>query len=1154
MNKKDNLRLLSPKKLNNEQSKEYIDILEKLKERQKIEKDANNIAIAGGYGSGKSSIARTFIEKNKKNRKRAIVIRIGSFLKPAPEIANKSEINNEKIQSEETEEENKKTEKGKFYEDSILSPTEEEITDKIEKSIIKQIVYRLKYKDSRLSEINRPDGKWKIKYTIFSILIMYFICIMLLIGINNSVVNLLNENIILFNNKLNLENITNNITIQNISILLFFGIFLYGIYAIAYQILIKIRLSKIKVKVKDYEFEEINNNREKFKFIDQLYEILYFFINSDVDIVFFEDIDRFGKDICLKVIEDLKELNSILNSSEELKKDIMFVYSFKDSIYDKKEDRSKFYDYIVPVMPISSSYNSYINLTNMLDKENVLKEIDPELIRITSNHIIDMRTLITIVNDYLLFKKILGVDSYNKIFAMCVYKNYYVTDYDNILNDDNKIEKEFLKYKDYIKKLKDECVDKIKIEENKRDTIIVEVMNNRKTLKEILVFKNADHQYMPTHIVIGNETYPIDNFYKEDFDMSLLEEDKVLFLVNGYSKSIKYTEFGNKDEFISKYNNIGVLEKEIINKKIEELNIKKENLNKIIFSSVIKEIYEKEKNSIKKEDLLLLELLMNKYIENDYIDYITAPVIGHKLTGSDSRFIFNVKHKKENNNVRINNVETILKYIQKDLTTPYVLNYSFIEELFRHKKYNELTIVISQFQSINISHLKFLYDYSNSYNDKYLELERYLGRISTEIWNSFVSLDTEIVPEYMYEMILSLVLQEELKIENLNNKTKLIELINKYGTSDCIKLYNSNIKKILEELNLKIEDLEKYDEQDKKYLITNEMYAINVENILEALDGHELTTLKELYDYNEGKKCIQYIKKNPDEFGINIYNEYYFIKIDDKKDIDYFLTHSKREDFIEEILAKEEFKTKKENIDVKFLSIAYEKNHLVIDWNLINYYYSKDNNILPILIKIINDNAEKLFDSDEIKNITCLDYNLVLSILKELYSKEEYKKTDKVLSNYLFDDYKYQNVSTKIRTEELEQKVKYNLINFTKQSYLEVKKKCSKSYIYTYITNWYKDRKYTSISKLLNLSEIKEYLLCNSKVSTDDKISIINELIKNKIISDKKIEETVLISFNRKKWYEVVDRREYRKNIIGNCENIIKKHEYKDKKIRFILK
>lgn len=83
-------------------------------------------------------------------------------------------------------------------------------------------------------------------------------------------------------------------------------------------------------------------------------EIVYFFEETGYDTVFIEDLDRFES---TEIFIKLRELNTILNNYEQIKKRIAFVYAIRDDIF-VKDERTKFFDFIIPVIPIINSTNS----------------------------------------------------------------------------------------------------------------------------------------------------------------------------------------------------------------------------------------------------------------------------------------------------------------------------------------------------------------------------------------------------------------------------------------------------------------------------------------------------------------------------------------------------------------------------------------------------------------------------------------------------------------------------------------------------------------------------------------------------------------------------------------------------------------------------
>ena len=189
---------------------------------------------------------------------------------------------------------------------------------------------------------------------------------------------------------------------------------------------------------------KLTNSNTNF-FDEYLDEIVYFFEKTEVDIVIFEDLDRFNEP---HVFETLKELNTLLNGSKQLrrKKTIRFVYAVRDSIFDLRQaagpnevgngsERAKFFGAIVPLVPFITHRSS---AALILD---VLGESAPEssvLIEIVAAHLTDMRLIKNIRNEWEIFKRrIMSDDGLSgleptKLFAMVFYKNLHPADFEKI--------------------------------------------------------------------------------------------------------------------------------------------------------------------------------------------------------------------------------------------------------------------------------------------------------------------------------------------------------------------------------------------------------------------------------------------------------------------------------------------------------------------------------------------------------------------------------------------------------------------------------------------------------------------------------------------------------------------------------------------------
>lgn len=194
------------------------------------------------------------------------------------------------------------------------------------------------------------------------------------------------------------------------------------------------------------------------KYLD---EIVYFFESArNIDIVIFEDLDRFDEP---GIFEALRELNTLLNNSKQTEgRSIRFVYALRDSIFEMlghdtkcqegdaakaeavRANRTKFFDLVIPVVPFITHRTSRDLLTEILNEGNntasQATRISPELIDLTARHLPDMRLLTNIRNEYSVYAKRLitdkrGIDGLHpdKLFAMVVYKNVHLSDFEHVL-------------------------------------------------------------------------------------------------------------------------------------------------------------------------------------------------------------------------------------------------------------------------------------------------------------------------------------------------------------------------------------------------------------------------------------------------------------------------------------------------------------------------------------------------------------------------------------------------------------------------------------------------------------------------------------------------------------------------------------------------
>lgn len=130
----------------------------------------------------------------------------------------------------------------------------------------------------------------------------------------------------------------------------------------------------------------------------------------------------------------MRELNTVINNYDNIKRKVVFVYAIKDDMF-KDEDRTKFFDFIIPVIPYINATNSGEILRDLLefekDENGIYKskkyDITDRYIGEISPFIQDMRVLTNICNEFLVYKRTLKMTKLkdHEMFSMIAFKNLY---------------------------------------------------------------------------------------------------------------------------------------------------------------------------------------------------------------------------------------------------------------------------------------------------------------------------------------------------------------------------------------------------------------------------------------------------------------------------------------------------------------------------------------------------------------------------------------------------------------------------------------------------------------------------------------------------------------------------------------------------------
>lgn len=183
----------------------------------------------------------------------------------------------------------------------------------------------------------------------------------------------------------------------------------------------KLRLNKIAFLKGE---AELSSQEQPSLLNNCLDEIVYFFSKLTYRVVVFEDLDRLGTP---EIFIKLREINKIVNNNLSEADPVRFVYAVRDDIFLGADARTKFFDFIVPVIPFMDSRNAFTLLHNKMQD---LPQESSACLKNASAYIKDMRCLKNIINEYLVFKEIVDNKSDKiKLFSLVFYKNTFALDY-----------------------------------------------------------------------------------------------------------------------------------------------------------------------------------------------------------------------------------------------------------------------------------------------------------------------------------------------------------------------------------------------------------------------------------------------------------------------------------------------------------------------------------------------------------------------------------------------------------------------------------------------------------------------------------------------------------------------------------------------------
>ena len=765
--------------------------------------DVTNIAISGAYGAGKSSVIESYEKKH--DNKNFLHISLAHF---EPTERNESE-------------------------DSVKETT-------LEGKILNQLIHQIPV--DRIPQTNFRVKKDVGRRNIIIITILLYVLLgsITFISMSNKIQNWVDA---LCDGRLKslLAIFTNDFTV------FFAAIALAGSAFICIYNAVKVQKNKNlfhKVTVQGNTIEIFENKDESY-FDKYLNEVLYLFEQVEADVIVFEDMDRFNSNV---IFERLREVNNLVNvhkynkfknkkrhklinkifrGKEKQYKPLRFFYLLRDDVFVTK-DRTKFFDYIIPIVPVLDGTNSYDQFIRHLKQGNILEKFDSTFLQRLALYIDDMRVLKNVYNEFLVYMyRLNNTDlNWNKMLAIIVYKNIFPRDFCNLQLG-----------KGYVHELFEQ-------KENLSKETIGKLEEEKQLIQEKITYINKENL---TDVQELNDAYeakynrlPRDSWYNQLTQEGRKEKDK---LEKEKEKRIEVIDNRNKGMMTELEVKLQDIEQRISATKTKLLSelITRDNTDSIFMIKSINPIGEENQyNEIKGSDYLelLKFLISNGYIDETYNDYMTY-FYEDSLSAHDKMFLRRITDKKGSD------YEYSFNDVEKVLSSPVLRVVDFYEEetlnfnLLKGLLVNQENPKYQKYLSALIKQMKDNKDteFISKFYDSTQFDKTFIIKLN-EQWTDFFSYIAvnKILPLKQIRgfSLDSLCLLDENKIQDINVEGCLTDYIS--NQSDYLNIQNPDVAKIISQfciLGVKLKKIE-IDTANKDLIVgvyENNLYELTFENI-----------------------------------------------------------------------------------------------------------------------------------------------------------------------------------------------------------------------------------------------------------------------------------------------------------------------------------
>jgi len=662
------------------------------------DREVYNIAVTGPYGSGKSSVIKSFLRKYP-----------GSFLQISLAAFDPSETS----------------------EGNGSKPSHD-----IERSILQQFQYSADASDLSLSRFKRIQSpKWHsfLKPTLF---VVGAIAIWLIYKNESSLLN----GDYLF--PLKKEKWFNYITLIVAST--FVLRLAYLIYVSSFGLSLK------GISLKDIEIAPVDSG-DSSVLNQHLDEIIYFFQVSDYNLVIFEDLDRFKNH---EIFVKLREVNALINANPRVKQHVQFLYALRDDMFLNTE-RTKFFEFIVPIVPIINHSNSIDMVLKQGKRMSLEKHLNRRFLTEVSRYLSDLRLIQNIFNEYavyagnLNFSDDLELDA-NKLLAVLIYKNLLPRDFEKLHKQDGVLAKIISQQDAFLHAATTQIQSKIDQKENLLQAAREQKQRDKTELKSI--YAMAIYKKIAVHgrhrVRFDSLEIAIDELTEHpDFEKRIIENDIGFLNRHGHLKNLDMEEIQSEIDpshtFKDRLTFLDAKAPESIDKINSEIRKLRADLAELRFKAFFElaqlntEQIDECLSALGSEKEVLRYLLLEGYLDDNYYQY-TSLFHAELMSPNDHKFLLKIRRfENPSPDYSIDKPRVVIAAMREsDFGKPFVLNTRLFDHMLSHRQEygNEIDAALSY---ISTDFEKCADFFSNYYTDGQAVRELIISLI--DAWPEFVA-------------------------------------------------------------------------------------------------------------------------------------------------------------------------------------------------------------------------------------------------------------------------------------------------------------------------------------------------------------------------------------------------------------------------------